>query len=102
MRMGESVAEMVSYASSKAKKVFVSHVLMPNIEVNKSVKGDVASANSAIDIACSAAANCTVVPTPEGMIGKNGVEKAFSIEDGIHLNAQGYRLWKTEINNIVK
>lgn len=96
--LGDELMEVIDYAAPKAKKLFVMETFVPNRTMNLTVSSDFASANAKIHTACAKYINCQVIPMPEGMVGKEGLKKEFSISDGIHLNAVGYTLWKIEIN----
>lgn len=96
--LGDEIMEVIDYAAPKAKKLFVMETFVPNRVVNPSVSSYFASANSKIHTACAKYKNCQVVPLPDGMIGKDGLKRDYSIYDGTHLNPIGYTLWKREIN----
>lgn len=96
--LGDEIMEVIDYAAPKAKRLFVMETFVPNRVMNPSVSADFASANAKIYTACAKYKNCQVIPMPEGMIGKDGLKRDYSIYDGIHLNAMGYTLWKRELN----
>ncbi|HBN7128704.1 TPA: SGNH/GDSL hydrolase family protein [Escherichia coli] len=96
--LGDEIMEVIDYAAPKAKRLFVMETFVPNRVMNSSVSADFASANAKIHTACAKYKNCQVIPMPEGMIGKDGLKRDYSIYDGIHLNAMGYTLWKRELN----
>lgn len=100
--VGEAVSSAIDYAAQSAKSVYVSHVFVPNREINKSVSADALTANDIIDKKCSEIPNCTVVLVPSEIIDHDGMRKNYSIEDGVHLNGQGYNLWKKEINKSIQ
>lgn len=96
--LGDELIEVIDYAAPKAKKLFVMETFVPNRTMNITVSPDFQSANEKIHAACAKYTNCHVISMPDGMIGKEGLKKEFSISDGIHLNAMGYTLWKRELN----
>ena len=96
--LGDELMEVIDYSAPKAKKLFVMETFVPNRTMNLTVSSDFASANAKIHTACAKYRNCKVIPMPAGMVGKEGLNKEFSIIDGIHLNAMGYSLWKVELN----
>jgi lysophospholipase L1-like esterase len=96
--LGDEIMEVIDYAAPKAIRLFVMETFVPNRVMNPSVSADFASANAKIHTACAKYKNCQVIPVPEGMIGKDGLKRDYSIYDGIHLNAMGYTLWKRELN----
>lgn len=96
--LGDEIMEVIDYAAPKAKKLFVMETFVPNRELNPNVSADFASANAKLRTACDKYKNCQVIPMPESMVGKDGLNRDYSIYDGIHLNAMGYTLWKRELN----
>lgn len=96
--LGDEIMKVIDYAAPKAKKLFVMETFVPNRELNPNVSADFASANAKLHTACDKYKNCQVIPMPDGMVGKDGLKRDYSIYDGIHLNAIGYTLWKRELN----
>ncbi|WP_220766694.1 SGNH/GDSL hydrolase family protein, partial [Escherichia coli] len=96
--LANEIEKIVDYSAPKAKHLYVSEVFVPNKSIVPQVPNNFSVINIKIREACSRYKNCTVIPTPKGMIGSDGISTKMSLIDGVHLNSTGYALWKIELN----
>jgi lysophospholipase L1-like esterase len=98
VQLGMEMTELIDYAAPKSKKLYVSDTFVPNKNKYHQISADYSKANEAIKLACDKYKNCEVVPLPTGLIGPEGIDAKYSIDDGVHLNGAAYSLWSAELN----
>ncbi|EFH4015152.1 TPA: SGNH/GDSL hydrolase family protein [Escherichia coli] len=98
VQVGEKIAEAVVFTAAKAKHVYVTGVLVPNLKLNPQVQNNFKDANSIIKSTCKKYKNCEFINIPSEIVGKDGNNLNYTIEDGIHLNKEGYSLLKENLN----
>lgn len=98
VELGMEMTELIDYAAPKSKKLYVSETFVPNKSKYPEIANDFSKANDAIKQACAKYKNCEVVALPSDLIGPQGIDSKYSIEDGIHLNGTAYAKWTSELN----
>lgn len=98
LKIGNEMVEIINYSAPRVKRLYISEVFAPNKNKLPQVPDNFNIINLKIKNECGKYKNCTVIPTPKGVMTENGISKSMSLEDGVHLNSTAYKLWKIELN----
>lgn len=96
--LGMEMAELIDYAAPKAKKLYISETFVSSRIAYKQIDESFNNADYLIKKQCAKYKNCIVVPLPPEFISKDGMNQKYTLDDHVHLNAEGYSLWKKQLN----